>query len=169
MIEGYRLQEKNKRVRLALDWALYRVGKSEALFQIVSELNSSRHDQAVGYLAQLDSPDPLYLFLKQETNQPKITAGLLEALGRVGDAQSLEIIKPFRDSFSPGVASTSTKAVREVTFRLEAPQASSDVAFDRLTTAEKSFEDLLDTIVDDLSSDEQARAHDEVFAGFEEK
>ena len=38
LVEGYRLQEKDARVRLALDWALYRMGKTETLFSIVSSL-----------------------------------------------------------------------------------------------------------------------------------
>ena len=118
LIEGYRLQEKNRKVRLALDWALYRTGKSEALFQIVTELNSSRHDQAVEYLSQLESPDPLYLFLKQETNQAKVTVGLLEALGRIGNAQSMDVVKPFRDSFSPGVAEAAELATEQIERRL---------------------------------------------------
>src|ERR1051325_1296542 len=32
LVEGYYLQEKNKEVRLAMDWALYRFGRSEPLF-----------------------------------------------------------------------------------------------------------------------------------------
>ena len=35
VVEGYQLQEKNKEVRLALDWALYRMGRAEALYRIV--------------------------------------------------------------------------------------------------------------------------------------
>jgi hypothetical protein len=74
-----KLQEKNK-VRLALDWALHRMGKAGTLFRIVRELNSSRHDQAVSYLKQLDSPSLLYPFLKQNSNSAKVTVGLLKAL-----------------------------------------------------------------------------------------
>src|SRR5215472_8368950 len=66
MVEGYALQEKDKRVKLALNWCLYRFGKSEALFPVVRDLDSNRHDQAAGYLAQLESPEPLYLFLRQD-------------------------------------------------------------------------------------------------------
>src|SRR5690242_20621744 len=33
LVEGYRVQEKDSRVRLAMDWALYRMGKNESLFQ----------------------------------------------------------------------------------------------------------------------------------------
>src|ERR1041384_4124045 len=60
LVEGYRLQEKNKDVRLALDWALYRMGRSEALYRIVDELDSGRQGQAIDYLSGLESPDLLY-------------------------------------------------------------------------------------------------------------
>src|SRR6266496_935334 len=104
LVEGHQLQEKDRKVRLALDWALYRMGKSEALFRIVKELDSSRHEQTVRYLSQLESPNLLYVFLKQEDNRPRITVGLLEALAVIGDSESLELVRPFRDSFYPGVA-----------------------------------------------------------------
>src|SRR5829696_6882276 len=63
LVEGYQLQESNKEVRLALDWALYRMGRAEALYRIVHELDSGRQDQATGYLTELDTPDLLYPFL----------------------------------------------------------------------------------------------------------
>ena len=118
LVEGYQLQEKNKDVRLALDWALYRMGKSELLYRIVDELDSGRQEQAIGYLAQLESPDPLYPALKRSTNAPRITAGLLKALARIGDAQSLELIKPFRDSHQPFVAEAAEIAHDEIEKRL---------------------------------------------------
>ena len=118
VVEGYQLQEKNKEVRLALDWALHRMGKAETLYRIVRELNSSRHDQAVGYLKQLDSANLLYPFLKQNRNAGKVTVGLLEALGQLGDGDTLEMIKPFRDSFAPGVAEAAEVSIEQIETRL---------------------------------------------------
>jgi hypothetical protein len=92
LVEGYQLQEKNKEVRLALDWALYRMGRAEALYRIVNELDSGRQQQAIGYLSELESPDVLYPFLKRTTNAPRINAGLLKALAGTGDAQTLELV-----------------------------------------------------------------------------
>ena len=120
LVEGYQLQEKNKEVRLALDWALYRMGRAEALYRIVDELDSGRQDQAVGYLAELESPDLLYPFLKRTNNAPRI-AGLLKALARIGDAQSLDLIKPFRDSHQPYVAEAAEIAHDEIEKRLGEP------------------------------------------------
>src|SRR6266550_782130 len=118
LVEGYQLQEKNKEVRLALDWALYRMGKSEALFRVVRELDSSRQEQAVGYLAELETPDLLYPFLKNEHNPARLNAGLLKALARTGDAQTLELIKPFRESVQPYVAEAAEIASDEIEKRL---------------------------------------------------
>ena len=121
LVEGYRLQESNKEVRLALDWALYRMGRSEALYRIVDDLDSGRQDQAIGYLSELESPDLLYPFLKRSSNVPKINAGLLKALSRIGDAQTLEIVKPFRDSHQPYVAEAAEIAHDEIEKRLGEP------------------------------------------------
>ena len=121
LVEGYQLQEKNKEVRLALDWALYRMGRSEALYRIVKDLDSNRQDQAVGYLAELESPTLLYPFLKKENNPPRVNAGLLKALGRIGDAQTLDLIKPFRESHQPYVAEAAELAHDEIEKRLGEP------------------------------------------------
>ena len=121
LVEGYHLQEKNKEVRLALDWALYRMGRAEALYRIVDELDSGRQDQAVGYLSELESPDLLYPFLKRTNNAPRINAGLMKALARVGDAQTLDLIKPFRDSHQPSVAEAAEVAHDEIEKRLGEP------------------------------------------------
>lgn len=121
LVEGYRLQEKNKEVRLALDWALYRMGKAEALYQIVDDLDSGRQDQAVGYLSELESPDLLYPFLKRTRNAPRTNAGLLKALAKIGDVQTLDIVKPFRESHQPYVAEAAEIAHDEIEKRLGEP------------------------------------------------
>jgi len=121
LVEGYRLQEKNKDVRLALDWALYRMGRAAALYRIVDELDSGRQAQAVGYLSELESPDLLYPFLQRTKNAPRITAGLLKALARIGNAQTLDLIKPFRESQQPYVAEAAEIAHDEIEKRLGEP------------------------------------------------
>jgi hypothetical protein len=118
MVEGYQLQEKNKEVRLALDWAIYRMGKSEALFRIVHELDSGRQEQAIGYLSELESPDLLYPFLKKQNNPPRVNAGLLRALTRTGNAETLDLIEPYRESLQPYVAAAAESAHDEIEKRL---------------------------------------------------
>ena len=135
LVEGYQLQEKNKEVRLALDWALYRMGKAEALYRVVDDLDSGRQQQAVGYLTELESPDVLYPFLKRTNNTPRINAGLLKALAHIGDAQTLELVKPFRESHQPYVAEAAEIAHDEIEKRLSEPAATTTRA--RPRTIEK--------------------------------
>jgi len=121
LVEGYQLQEKNKEVRLALEWALYRMGKAEALYRVVDDLDSGRQEQAIGYLSDLESPNLLYPFLKRTSNTPRLNAGLLKTLARIGDAQSLDLIKPFRESPQPYVAEAAEIAHDEIEKRLSEP------------------------------------------------
>jgi len=136
LVEGYQLQEKNKEVLLALDWALYRMGKAEALYRVVDDLDSGRQEQAVGYLSELESPDVLYPFLKRAKNTPRINAGLLKVLARTGDAQTLELVKPFRESHQPYVAEAAEVAHDEIEKRLSEPAAATTRA--RPRTVEKA-------------------------------
>ena len=116
LIEGYRLQEKNARVRLALDWALYRMGKEEALYAVVRALDTGRADQAAGYLASLETPEPLYAILPRVNGNTQ--ARLISVLARAGDAATLEQIKPYITSFDPKIAEAARQAEREITHRL---------------------------------------------------
>ena len=120
MVSGYRLQEKNAHVKLALDWALYRMGKNEALFAIVHDLDSSRHNQAASYLMQLDSPEPLYIFLDRSKSHTKIR--LLEVLAQIGDRATLARITPLSSSPDSKIAEAAVAAVREINSRLAQPQ-----------------------------------------------
>lgn len=136
LVEGYQLQEKNKAVRLALEWALYRMGKAEALYLVVDDLDSGRQEQAIGYLADLESPDVLYPFLKRANNAPRLNVGLLKALGRIGDAQTLDLVKPFRESHQPYVAEAAEIAHDEIEKRLAEPASATTRA--RPRTVEKA-------------------------------
>jgi HEAT repeat protein len=118
LVEGYQLQEKNKEVKLALDWALFRMGRSEALYRIVRELDSARQEQAIGYLSELESPDLLYSYLKKSNNPARVNAGLLKALARNGNAETLDIIKPYLESLQPFVAEAAELAHDEIEKRL---------------------------------------------------
>jgi HEAT repeat protein len=116
LVEGYRLQEKNQRVKLALDWALYRMGKTESLFALVRVLDSGQAEQAAGYLTQLDSPQPLYIFLGRTKRVAQVR--LLEVLADLGDTETVERVKPLLESFDPTVAVAAEQATEKINARL---------------------------------------------------
>lgn len=118
LAEGYRAQERDARVRLALDWALYRMGKGESLFAVVHALDEKKMaEQSVGYLKQLEGPDPLYVFLEHVNGNTLIR--LLEVLAAIGDRATLERIKPYAESLDPGIADAAKFAEREINIRLQ--------------------------------------------------
>jgi hypothetical protein len=124
LLEGYRLQEKNARVRLALDWALYRAGKTSTLFEVVRALDSSRASQARAYLSTLETPEPLYLFLERANGITQIE--LLRVLAKAGDAGTLDRLKPYAESFDPKIAQAARDAAQEIEQRLSQQQQPAD-------------------------------------------
>ncbi|HEU4593964.1 MAG TPA: hypothetical protein VFS10_02265 [Pyrinomonadaceae bacterium] len=117
LVEGYRVQEKDARVQVAMDWALYRLGKGEAIYPLVRALDSKQADQVVKYLSGLETPAPLYAVLPRVNGNTQIR--LLEVLAHVGDRETLEQIKPYTASLDPGIADAAKFAEREITIRLE--------------------------------------------------
>lgn len=122
LVEGYRVQEKDARVQLALDWALYRMGKMETIFNLVRALDSSRSQQALFYLTQLETPEPLYLFLAQVNGNTQIK--LLQVLAHIGDAETLERIKSLHAALDPLVAEAAKTASQDISARLAEPASS---------------------------------------------
>jgi hypothetical protein len=116
LVEGYRLQESDARVKLALDWALYRMGKTETLYAVVGALDSSRHAQAQSYLSKMESPEPLYIFLESGNTKAKVR--LLEVLARTGDAGTVERIRPYTTALDPQVARAARASISEINARL---------------------------------------------------
>jgi hypothetical protein len=118
LVEGYRAQERDARVRLALDWALYRMGKNESLFALARALDERKlAGQSVAYLKRLEGPEPLYVFLNHVNGNTEIR--LLEVLASVGDRGTLERIRPFTESLDPGIADAAKFAEREINIRLQ--------------------------------------------------
>lgn len=116
LVQGYYMQEKNSRVKLALAWALYRMSKSEMLFAIVRDLDSSRAAQAAGYLRMLDDAEPLYMFLK--TARPRTQVELLKVMADIGNESTLAQIKPLTESFDPKVSAAAQRATQTINERL---------------------------------------------------
>lgn len=120
LVEGYRLQEGNARVKLALDWALYRLGKNESLFNVVRELGSTeRGEQARRYLLQIEGPRSLYLFLGQTDDKVKLH--LIGVLAVIGDAESAEQLRALSSAPEQKIADAAQAAIATIEARLARP------------------------------------------------
>ncbi len=120
LVQGYYMQEKNSRVRLALAWALYRMAKSEMLFTIVRDLDSSRAAQAAGYLRMLYAPEPLYMFLSGA--KPRVQVELLKVLAEIGDRTTLAQIEPLTKAMDQKVSEAAQTSARIIQERLAQTQ-----------------------------------------------
>lgn len=121
LVHGYRLQERDARVRLALDWALYRLGKPESLFGVVGALDTRHREQAIEYLARLDEPTTLIALLRSPKREVK--TGVLEALGRNGDDRSVKAIEPLVASSDLSIAAAAQLALTQIEMRQEKKSA----------------------------------------------
>ncbi|HEX8175354.1 MAG TPA: hypothetical protein VF543_09555 [Pyrinomonadaceae bacterium] len=120
LVQGYYIQEKNSRVKLALAWALYRMSKSEMLFAVVRELDSSRAEQAASYLRTLDDAEPLYMFLG--TAKPRVVVELLKVFADIGNQTTLAQIKPLIESTDLKVSAAAQRATQAINERLAQSQ-----------------------------------------------
>ena len=116
LVTGYRLQERDARVRLALDWALYRIGKPDALFGVVNALSTDRRAQAIDYLARLEDSTTLVALLRSPKRE--IKTGVLEALGRAGDEQTVRALDAYVASPDLDIAAAAQLAVTQIETRL---------------------------------------------------
>jgi hypothetical protein len=92
------------------------MGKGEALYAVVRDLDSTRYNQAEAYLAELETPEPLYTILPRVKGNTQIK--LLETLARAGNSGTLEIVEPYASSFDPKIADAARFAQREIKRRL---------------------------------------------------
>ena len=104
-------REESGKVKLALNYALYHMGREEHLIEIVGNLN---RDQAYYYLLEMDAGDipKLYPFLKESNHS--ICVRLLEIVGLRGDPSAVPIILEMAESPNTQLASAANLALRRI-------------------------------------------------------
>jgi HEAT repeat protein len=117
-VQQHRATASHRRYQLALDYALFRLGQENLLNELVQELDSSRYgDQVYNYLLEL-TPDQLprlYPLLRSSTGDVRVR--LLDVLGMIGDAGSLDVVRTYTNDSDPDVVSAALLAVRRLQAR----------------------------------------------------
>lgn len=105
------LREKSGKVKLALNYALYQLGREEHLIELVGNLN---RDQVYYYLLEMDAGEvpKLYPYLR-ESDHP-IRMRLLEIVGLRGDPSAVPIIQEMAGSPNAELASAANLALRRI-------------------------------------------------------
>ena len=112
--------EKDTGVRLALDFALVKSGKMDALAEIVSNLNSRVHrGEAVPYLTELAREkavrDGLKAYLYSKDND--VRENLCVVYGASGDSSSIADLEVLLRDRKPEVAEEASRAIRLIRAR----------------------------------------------------
>ena len=119
------LTEDNGDVKLAKHWALYRMGAPQHLIYIVRKLDTDQADQARGYLLE---SNPVDLYSHVHSSSKEIRQGVIEVLGRIGDAETVKELEPVVRTSSPATADAATVAIKRIEWRMAGrPRASDEV------------------------------------------
>jgi HEAT repeat protein len=119
------LKENDGDVRLADHWALYRMGSTPHLIYIIRKLDTDQAPQARGYLLE---SNPVDLYAHVHSNSKEIRQGVIEVLGRIGDAETVKELEPVVRTSSPATADAATVAIKRIEWRIAGrPRASDDV------------------------------------------
>ena len=120
-LEAARERSMERRNQLALDFALYRVGRPGALDELVSELGSIRYcDQVFDYFASFSQEECRKLFPFLRTSKGKVRIKLLDVLGLTGGKDTLAEVETYTHDSDTDVASAAINAVRRLRAKLGA-------------------------------------------------
>ena len=105
------LREESGKVKLALNYALYHLGREEHLIELVGNLDS---DQAYYYLLEMDAGEvpKLYPYLKESDHSARMR--LLEIVGLRGDPSAVPIIQALAESPNAELAAAANLALRRI-------------------------------------------------------
>jgi len=105
------LQEKSRKTKLAMSFALYHMGREEHLIEVV---NSSDKDQAYHYLLELNASGIRELYPYMQIVENPIRLRLLDIIGLRGDSSAVPVIEAWMQSTNPELASAANLAMRRI-------------------------------------------------------
>lgn len=113
-----RLAEKQATVKLAQDFALYRMGRKEHLQELVGALGSRRSNtQARDYLLDLRPAEVPDLYPYANSPDTNVLEALAEVLGLVGDASALPTLRELVRDTRGQVSAFAGQAIRRIDAR----------------------------------------------------
>ncbi len=120
------LTEKNGDVKLAMSWALYKMGEREQIKNIAPRLASGQREQAYGYLMEIDYISDLYPYARSSNMEVRQNA--IEILGKTGDKATISELEPIATTSGVETANNATLAIKRIEWRIAGkPRASDEV------------------------------------------
>jgi HEAT repeat protein len=120
------LTEKDSDVKLAENWALYKLGQRDQIKNIVPKLYSGQDGQAYAYLMEIEQISDLYPYAR--SSQIEVRRKVIEILGKIGDKSTIAELEPVATSAGAETADTATVAIKRIEWRIAGkPRASDEV------------------------------------------
>ncbi|MBI3941009.1 MAG: HEAT repeat domain-containing protein [Acidobacteria bacterium] len=114
-----RKEEKKPEVKLAIDFALYRLGNQALLTELINGLDSPRYDQALQYLLEFSPEETPRLFPFVRLKRKKVQIGLITALGSVGADDVRPHLLDLSSDKDISIASAANEALRRLNARVQ--------------------------------------------------
>jgi HEAT repeat protein len=115
------LHESNPRIKTALAYGLFRMGRREFLDEVVNGLGSSKTDsEAHMFLLELKAEQLPELYAEVKNNNVNVREGLAEVMGLIGDERALPVLQNLTKDSRGQIASLANQATRNINARLSA-------------------------------------------------
>ena len=125
------LTEKNGDVKLAEQWALYRMGSRPNIQYIVRKLDTDQEQQARAYLMEANDPADLYPYIRSSNDE--VRRKVIDILGRIGDGETVKELKPVAETSGKDTSNTATVAIKRIEWRLSGRPRANDSVLRRET------------------------------------
>jgi len=103
------LREEDPEAKLAMSFALYRLGREEHLLEV-----TQGGDQGLEYLLEMDAAEMPKLYPYLESEKDSVKARILTALGQRADRSALSVVERYMRNANGDVASAANLAVRRL-------------------------------------------------------
>ncbi|HXG91669.1 MAG TPA: HEAT repeat domain-containing protein [Blastocatellia bacterium] len=123
------LTEKNNDVKLAAQWALYKMGDRANLQFVVRKLDTDQGEQARTYLLATSDPADLYPYIR--TSNKRVRQEVIEILGRIGNQETIKELEPVARTSGADTANVATVAIKKIEWRLAGRPRASDSVLQR--------------------------------------
>jgi HEAT repeat protein len=125
------LTEKNGDVKLAEQWALYRMGSRPNIQYIVRKLDTDQEEQARTYLLEANNAADLYPYVRSSSKE--VRQKVIDILGRIGDAETVKELQPVAETSGVATANAATLAIKRIEWRMSGRPRASDTVLRRET------------------------------------
>jgi HEAT repeat protein len=125
------LTEKDGGVKLALHFALYKMGSNANTQFIVRKLYTDQADQARAYLLEANDPADLYPHIK--SSNKTVRREVISVLGRIGNRETIKELEPVARTSGTETANTATVAIKQIEWRIAGRPQATDAVIERET------------------------------------